>query len=143
MTTDVGDCESLQRFETLAVKDLGTLPGWSPAIVCSSLKGWRVYFHHRLPIDSVCGEYGWQIAGVKGFCAGGYTHRWEQAIELGGEDWRSSSLAHEMCHVVDLYVSGHDGHCGWRKERKAVLLELRGFSDPSKPEDDCPADGGI
>lgn len=132
MTTTEGDCESLQRFEGLAVAKLGTLPGWDSDRVCASLKGWKIELH---PKDRRCTHGGWLL--FEGFCAAGYTHIDTKTIELASTDWRPSALAHEMCHVMDYKKLGHDGHCLWNERRRSVLTYLMQHDDYTRPEATC------
>lgn len=137
MTAAAGDCESLQRYESRIIHRLGSVGPFEERRMCRALKGWRVELHRHDPkLDVKCSERSWQL--FVGFCAAGYTHPDTKVIEIGDLDWHSSRLAHEIVHVVDIDVTGKEGHCRWADASLITALnELALWPDPSRPESDC------
>jgi hypothetical protein len=144
MTSTEGDCESLQRYETRALK---ALPFDGPR-ACKALKGWRIEIHKRDNVlDPVCGPDSWFLfinSAGQPFCAGGYTHADAKVIELGTSDWLESPLVHEIAHVADHDLTGKVGHCRWGDPRLVdAISDVMGEPERTRPESDCaPFDGG-
>ena len=103
------DCQGFQAAENRAVK----LYGEHIKSVCDRLYGWVVYIQ---PAENLTTEGGWFSPKNK-MMVGGLTWCWQQTMQIGTDDWSSSSLAHELLHAMECTdrIGDEDPHDGWEK----------------------------
>lgn len=140
MRAGLAQCTEVRALEMAAVKRFGEVPGWTPAVVCNALAGWRVV-EISPSVTSVC-RGGWVEGST---CVVGYTRVRVRELAVAGPGIPMPVLAHEMVHAIDYAVRGYPGHCGWTARGiTSALKDLTGEDDSSADTGcpDAPLDGG-
>lgn len=94
--------------------------------------------HHYRVSDAIACPSGksWPAAFRPTLCLLGYTHENLHLVEVNKAEWLSSTLSHELVHVVELKARGRAGHCRWDPRGvKAALFRVTGSQDDS--DSDC------
>lgn len=124
------ECQDLSTIEGEILRSYKkNVKGFSESQACLQLRGWEVRRHVRGP-GEVCPEPAWNEGGIYGWtpplCVVGYTHRDERMVEIENRlSWKSSSLTHELGHVML-----GTGHCRWTEQGiKKAIHDVTGEED--------------
>ena len=134
--TDAHKCAAAESTETRLMTALSKHTAITPDQLCAAENGWTVLAHqHTTADDENCEPGGWWQNGI---CVGGYTFDKFKIVETYDEDWTHNSLAHELIHVVSLYLWHKEGHCRWKEMGiKDAIKEVTGREDRTSPGENC------
>ena len=132
---DETDCARLQDTEVKILAAYAKVPAFVSAdFVCIAIAGYTVEVHQRHFRDTrwgLCTPPSW-LSQSSGRCVLGQTFQETKTLQIEQLDFATSSLTHEVGHVLDFWFNlplTHK-HCAWTaRGTKGAILEVTGEYD--------------